>query len=250
MTECYTVIINLILTAYIDKFRMDSMKQPLILKFSACLIYLPLMSACLEDKNNNSDIDPKACIEPKAFINSEHQSRMASTEDNNDGDLYLSNEQEFLLEDKTYNFTSIYTEEGSTLTLANITSDQNSIITLNTLGSCDIHGDISLDEYTGTLIIKCANQLNMSGSIHLSGGSFILDASSMALTDLKVDVHTDDTVTLNEASITAGTVNFDASLITSTSPSISITPIDSITINPIESANGSTTFTSTTCLVQ
>ncbi len=174
------------------------------------ILYFSLIVGCSDESKDSADTDslfvaPIQCLEPEAIATEKRQIKTLDYGDGTEGELYLSKDQQFLLEAKAYSFLNIYAEEGSELSLTNIATSQDSVIELNSIGSCDFHGDIILPEYTGTLIINCYSQINLSGNIDLSKGKLILKTPTMNIinpsdsTNLQDDFPNDNSVTLGEA---------------------------------------------------
>ena len=198
------------------------------------ILNVSLIVGCSHESKDSADTE---CLETKAIATEKRQTKTIDYGDGTEGQLYLSTGQKFLLEAKTYNFMNIYAEEGSELSLANIATDQNFVIELNSIGSCDFHGDIILPDYTGTLIINCYSQMSLSGNIELSSGSLTLQTPSMVISNPSDFTSLQDNFP-NDGSITLG----DAVTI-STSPSTTLNqePIDlgsidsgSISLSPSE----------------
>ncbi len=192
------------------------------------IISFSLIMGCSDETENSTDSEPSLlapspCLESEAITVKNHQLKTIEYDDNPQGQLYLSADQEFILEDKTYNFLSIYTEENSKIHLAASATSKDSIIELNSIGSCDFHGDIILSEFTGTLILNCYSQLNLSGTIELSSGNLILKTPlveitySSDLSELQNNSSTDGSITLGDT----------FTIISSPSPTLELGPIES-----------------------
>lgn len=196
-----------------------------------------IISGCADESGKNSGTEslvivPTQCLEPQVESVKKLQANIADYSKELEEQLYLATDQNFLLEDKIYNFLSIYVEEGSKLSLAEIATNQDSIIELNSIGSCDFHGNIALPDYSGTLIISCYGQINLSGNIDLSKGSLVLRTPTTNIinpdtsTNLQDDLPNDNSITLGEA----------VTITTSPSTTLIIEPIsyEPISLGPSE----------------
>jgi len=94
--------------------------------------------------------------------------------DGSDGELYLAFGEELALEEKTYNFTNVNLDQGSVLTIVGASSEGTGEIRINSLGVCNLLGDINLPDYLGALSLNCYSSIVVQGSINLSNGSLSL----------------------------------------------------------------------------
>lgn len=184
------------------------MKTSSIKSLSLNILSVLLIVGCSDDQKDKESTDAlisdsSGCSGAKTTAIRVSQSIDEDFGDGSDGELYLGFDQQLLLEDKVYNFTNIYTEEGSYVNLAEITTNQDSIITINALGNCELHGDIILPGYTGTLSISC-NSLDGSGSIDISEGAVILQEDAASVVTLG------DPMTFDGISLYAGTLTLNA----------------------------------------
>jgi hypothetical protein len=91
--------------------------------------------------------------------------------DGSDGELYRANGETLELEETTYQFTNVNLDAGSLVTIRNALSGASGEIRVNSLGVCNLLGDINLSGYEGLLTLNCYSGITIAGNISHPDGS-------------------------------------------------------------------------------
>jgi len=164
-------------------------------KFTLLLIVLFLLSACSEENSNEPEVlqsENLSCLTESNIIiddSSDEISNVVSSEeisyfgDGMDGEFYLASGEVFNLEEKSYNYSNVYLEADSILSATDQVKEGVDSIQINSVGSCNILGDINLVGYRGTLIINCYSQINLGGAVNVPNGSLSIITSTVEITN-------------------------------------------------------------------
>ncbi len=91
-----------------------------------------------------------------------------------DGEFYLSSGETFLLEEREYNFTNVNLDSGSFLGITNESINGIGVVKINSLGVCNIFGDIDTSGYGGEIAINCYSGITIGGRLTHPDGSIAL----------------------------------------------------------------------------
>jgi len=152
----------------------------------AIILSLGLMTGCLEDSSHSENSranNEETC--PTTNLISQRTSTTRHFGDGSDGEFYLAEDETFLLDEETYNFSNVYTELDSILAASNQAKDGTGKIVINSVGNCEFFGNIILADYNGTLEINCYSTLNLWGTINL-GGTVVASTGSISLENSEV----------------------------------------------------------------
>jgi hypothetical protein len=101
--------------------------------------------------------------------------------DGSDGEFYLANADAFYLQEKTYNFSNVNLEAGSRLTLSDAAAAGDGTIQINSLGACNLLGELDFGGYQGSLIINCSAGLVIADQIKFPDGNTSLNTADSSL---------------------------------------------------------------------
>ncbi|NRB40012.1 MAG: hypothetical protein HRU20_16345 [Pseudomonadales bacterium] len=150
--------------------------------FSTYIVSTLLLIACSDDRDSNSAKDQAAeCTENNTLNRKVIRSTVSGFGDGTDGEFYLDVGEEFLLEEKIYNFTNVYTNKGSSIRLKNTSQNKDAIIEINSVGNCEFLGDIILPQFLGTLRLKCYSVISFNGNIDVSNGDLEIETPSIVI---------------------------------------------------------------------
>ncbi len=163
------------------------------------ILSLGLMTGCLDDNSHSTNTQANN-DENCPTTNLISQRTLTPTTlyygDASDGEFYLAADDIFPLDEQIYNFSNVYTEPGSTLTVSDGARGGTEKIVINSVGNCDFFGDIMLADYNGTLEINCYSTINFSiGSISLGAteltatdaSSVVVNSSELIIGEVSVD---------------------------------------------------------------
>ncbi len=123
--------------------------------------------------------------------------------DGSDGELYLAYDDVFLLEENEYNFTNVNLDQGSLLTIVGELSESDGTIQINSLGVCNLLGDVDISNYRGTFILNC-NSIVLEGSYnHPSGNTVLTTPGSILFSD-------ETSTNVTESTISTGSIDISA----------------------------------------
>ncbi|WP_185234239.1 hypothetical protein [Teredinibacter franksiae] len=98
--------------------------------------------------------------------------------DGSDGELYLAHGDIFELEEKIYNFVNINLDQGSLMTISDEIFEGDGSIQINSLGVCNLLGEIDNSDYRGSLTINCYGDFFWASTYRgPPGSSTVIDGS-------------------------------------------------------------------------
>ncbi len=161
------------------------------------------MTGCLDDNSHSTNSqanNDENC--PTTSLISQRTSTSTTLDfgDGSDGEFYLAEDEVFLLDEKTYNFSNVYTELDSILTASDQAKGGTEKIVINSVGNCDFFGNIILTDYNGTFEINCNGTINLGGTITASTGSINLENSEVIAGD-EFDFGSDTIISADLSSI-------------------------------------------------
>ncbi len=168
-----------------------------IYKLCTSIILVGSVIGCSEDNDEStsshvSEEEVSACQTSATSIqsvsNEEVSTRVISANNSqdfnegSDGDFYLASGEVSFLEDREYNFNNIYLESNSTLSISEQANTDSAFIKIYAQGSCDFNGEFNIEDYKGTLEVRCDGQFNSGGTLRISGSSVELRSSGILVT--------------------------------------------------------------------
>jgi len=167
---------------------------------------------CMEKANNHSVFE---ALEPNDFG------------DGSDGEFYLPYGEIFYLEEKEYNFTNVNLDEGALLGIADELINGAGIIHINSLGICNIFGDIDISGYNGGLVLNCYSGITIGGALTHPDGEVTLSTYDTSQVN-RTEEGLESTLSSGSINISGGELNVrDGGIIVSGSvlelPSFEIT---------------------------
>jgi hypothetical protein len=204
------------------------------------------VSACPEDKSEPEDTSQgeqtSVCGVQLAGVSLTSTQELSEDElpsfgDGSDGEFYLSAGATSYLRETTYNYSNVYLEPGSTLLMSDAFKAGIEEVTINSVGTCYLLGDIELSEYQGTLNINCYGGLDMgeTGTISTSGSIRFQSTSTVSIgEDVFIPSSGSLDMTLansDDSDVTVSSGSIDASI--SITGDNSITPVSDSSDTPI-----------------
>lgn len=166
----------------------------------------------LETEGENISLSDRCLNASTILAKTRHLNRM-NFGDGSDGEFYLASEESFQLEEKTYNFTNVNLDQGSLLTVVNGLSVGMGLIQINSLGVCNLLGDVDLVDYSGEFVLNCGSDIMMSGTYTHLNGNTTLSASDSLLnseetsTNITSSTISSDSIDISGAELSTISVN-------------------------------------------
>lgn len=138
------------------------------------------LSGCNGESKEESELGSmdfglaETCSEGKIIHSKIETSPPAGFGSGVDGEFYLSYGETFYLEEGEYNFTNVNLDSGSLLGVANGSIDGTGIIQINSLGICNIFGDIDISGYSGGIALNCYSGITIGGVLTHPDGDLTL----------------------------------------------------------------------------
>ncbi len=123
--------------------------------------------------------------------------------DGSDGELYLAYDDVFLLEEKEYNFTNVNLDQGSLLMMVGELSEGEGIIQINSLGVCNLLGDVDISNYRGTFILNCSSIILEGSYNHSSGNTVLTTPDSILISD-------ETSTNISESTMSTGSIDISS----------------------------------------
>ncbi|MFT7559480.1 MAG: hypothetical protein ACI93R_001391 [Flavobacteriales bacterium] len=167
---------------------------------------LGIISGCSGDSNNANKAqseDDEICQVIKSAA-PKTSSTIDYFGDGSDGELYLGENEVFLLDERNYNFDNIYVEVNSILETSDQARDGVGKIVINSRGDCEFYGDFILEDYKGLLEINCYGTTIVASLISVPLGS--VSFSHMG------EIDTTDTSTQENSVVIGSTLTLSGSI--------------------------------------
>ena len=161
--------------------RDKQMKPSYICRLISMVIATLFIIACSENSDNEANESETAQSDIPSCQTRNLRMPLSTAPDfgdGSDGELYLASGEVFFLEARSYNFSNIYTEADSVLTVLEDTMESGGGIQINAVGNCELYGELAFANSKGPVELNCGGQINLSGDIDISGNSITISTIS------------------------------------------------------------------------
>ncbi|MFT5103883.1 MAG: hypothetical protein ACI86C_001543 [Candidatus Latescibacterota bacterium] len=166
------------------------------------------------EKERIETVSADECVNAKESPSKSRHMKSIGFGDGSDGEFYLAYDDVFQLEEREYNFTNVNLDLGSLLTVVGELSESEGTIHINSLGVCNLLGDVDISEYGGTFILNCNSSITMEGSYSHPNGNTSLATSEWILTSVETSTN------ISESTISVGTTDISGAELSTISASV------------------------------